>query len=154
MSYYVRLFAPLATGMGTAALVPSMENQGKQLYQTPPGWVFGLMWPALYIFVGVSWTQSAEEDPVFADILYSIITALLVLWIIVATGIQWRWSSPQKAIGIEYKRVSLYILVLILMASFVALGNSSNTISDVFIGIFTGWITFATMLNFEDVSKK
>lgn len=150
MSYYVRLFAPLATGMGTAALVPSMKNQGKQLYQTPPGWVFGLMWPALFIGVGYAWSEAAKVDPLQADLVFGILTGLFVLWIIVATGLRLRFTDTGAPVGRGYKRASLYILVLALMASIVGLLNTVDTLSQVSMGVLVGWLIFAMHLNYHN----
>lgn len=150
-SYYLRLFAPIVTGMGTAALVPSMKNRGSKLPQTPPGWVFGVVWVLLYVSLGYTWAEWAQEDSTYADTTFIILVTLLVLWIIVATGIQWRWSSPQKAIRKDYIKASLYIIVLATMASFVVLVNAPDTLSQVGSSVFTGWLLFATHLNYHDV---
>ena len=42
---------------------------------SPPGWVFGVVWPILYFTTGFAWSSSKK------DYLFSIITALCCLWL-------------------------------------------------------------------------
>jgi tryptophan-rich sensory protein len=142
--YYGRLFAPIATGFGIAAITPSMKNRGSRLKQTPPGWVFSVVWTALYLGLGYTWAESAEREPVRADIAFGILTALLALWLLAVAG----WLTREKP-GVN--RASLYIMILAVIATINGLQLATDELATVSMSSLLGWLLFAQHLNFHSI---
>ena len=87
-SLWWQLALPLAVGGAAALLTAPGMKQSAQLPQpafAPPGWVFGAVWTALYLLMGLSsyLTQRSpaaprEKRPVYW--LYAVQLALTLLW--------------------------------------------------------------------------
>lgn len=43
----------------------------------PPSWVFGVVWPFLYVVIGLSWQGSPSRD-----LLFSLLTCLCASWLL------------------------------------------------------------------------
>ena len=43
----------------------------------PPSWVFGVVWPFLYLVIGFSWQRHPKQD-----LLFLLLTALCGLWLL------------------------------------------------------------------------
>lgn len=146
--YYGRLFMPLAINMGVAFVTPSMKREGGSMPQRPPAWVFGVIWPALYLGLGYAWAESAEIDALEADVLYGVITGLLVLWLIVVAG----WLGKNGP-GIKNNRASLWVMMLIIAASLTGLSRSPDILSSISLGGLTGWLILAQHYNYHLIGK-
>lgn len=86
-----RFWAPLVTGYATSALCGGVpKTEGEIQPQRPPPYVFGIVWPVLYLLLGLSWAQAASSSVWWpcanrcaADLLHGVCTGLLVLWLLV-----------------------------------------------------------------------
>ena len=45
----------------------------------PPGWVFGIVWPILFVTTGASWVLA--DHTVVSDVLYATLTFFCCLWL-------------------------------------------------------------------------
>lgn len=77
MSY--RLLAPIISGMCMSLLCP--VSGGEKLPQTPPKYIFPIVWTILYILLGISWENTKHGS--YADYIYHVLVLLLILWIVV-----------------------------------------------------------------------
>lgn len=50
---------PGALGYIAASRCPMRASQGSAVPFKPPGWVFGVVWPLLYLALGVAWSMTA-----------------------------------------------------------------------------------------------
>ncbi len=134
---------PLAVG-GLAALLSGGMGSYRVMNQpplSPPGWVFPIVWTALYLLMGeASWrvlTSGAEPDKIRkALIAYGVQLGLNFLWPIVFFG------------GQMYLTAFL-ILILLWVAIFITLRRFSainETAGDLLIPYLL-WVTFAGYLN-------
>lgn len=80
------IFSPIILGLGSSALFITRDQIPKVRSKwNPPGWVFGVVWPILYLLLGYSsylvW-QEKNSDKSNQNILekYSIHLVLLLLW--------------------------------------------------------------------------
>lgn len=75
-----RLWTPIISGYVLSALCPMKKNEGKELPQRPPAYVFGIVWPILYMLVGYSWMKSKNDSK--TDVMHGVLTFFLCLWIV------------------------------------------------------------------------
>lgn len=79
----------------------------------PPAWVFGVVWPFLYLVIGLSWQRHPKQDRLFL-----LLTALCSVWLVLhrctVSGQRWakavlvssailacamvQWTSPMMAL--------------------------------------------------------
>ena len=57
---YLHLFAPLAIGSVLGSFCPM--KTGPKTKSQPPGWVFAVVWPILYLLIGWNWMKT-KNDP-------------------------------------------------------------------------------------------
>jgi translocator protein len=104
----------------------------------PPGWVFGPVWTALYILMGIAvWMVWKETG--FSSVLYLFIAQLLLnaLWSYLFFGI----NRPDLAF---FDIVILWIFILITMVLFWKV----RTAAGILFVPYLLWVSFASVLNF------
>lgn len=135
---------PLAVG-GLAALLSGGMGSYKVLNQpplSPPGWVFPVVWTALYLLMGEASYRilTANEDMVLirqALTTYGVQLALNFLWPLVFFG--WQLYLPAF-----FVLVALWIAIFITLRRFSAIDDKAG---DLLIPYLL-WVTFAGYLNF------
>ena len=75
----IRLFVPSLMGYGASALCSIGKGEGRQSKLTPQPWVFGVVWPILYIFIGMAWVESKDKNK---DIAFGALSTILASWLI------------------------------------------------------------------------
>lgn len=104
----------------------------------PPGWVFGIVWPVLYVTTGVAWTLEGRR----ADVPLSTVTWLCCLWLITYSCLAW-------------KTVSVAVLMTIAVTSAMSAWYARTPAASALILPLALWTTFAAYLNgFEVVSRR
>jgi tryptophan-rich sensory protein len=103
----------------------------------PPPVVFSIVWPILYIMLGLSWFFSRKIKTLLTDIFYGSLVLLLSLWIII-------YSCENN------KLVAVYILILSIVFSLLSYTVGDLT-SKLLIVPLIGWLLFATLLNVFEV---
>ena len=78
----LRLFYPTVTGFVVSKFC-KMEKSGITVKFRPPGYVFGIVWPILYILLGLSWINSNPSSNKTVELLYFVLSSLLAYWIVV-----------------------------------------------------------------------
>ena len=96
----------------------------------PPGWVFGVVWFALYVTTGLAWMWAGRVkfDPLFA-----VVVGLCALWLPL-----YRCCRA--------KRLASAVLVAVAVASAVAVGSLSGASRWLMVPLLI-WTTFASYLN-------
>jgi tryptophan-rich sensory protein len=84
------IFSPIVLGLGSSALfIPKNQIPKVRSKWNPPGWVFGVVWPILYLLLGYAsylvWqdkTGASDKQKSIGNILekYIIHLVLLLLW--------------------------------------------------------------------------
>ena len=81
---YLWIFSPIVLGLGSSAIFVSRNKIPKVRSKwNPPGWVFGIVWPILYLLLGYAsylvWNKKGKK---VENILqkYMIHLLLLLLW--------------------------------------------------------------------------
>ena len=122
------LLLPIVSGYFTTLFCKPGSNAGKIVKFRPPSYIFGIIWPILYIMLGLAWIYSKEQS-----LIYLLITILLCSWLIL-------YSCIKNKLG------SLYILFLILMMLCFAYTNSNKISKNLIIPLII-WIFFAIILS-------
>ena len=78
----LRLFYPMVAGFVVSKFC-KMEKSGVTVKFRPPGYVFGIVWPILYILLGLSWINSNPSSNKKVELLYFVLSSLLAYWIVV-----------------------------------------------------------------------
>ena len=74
---YLHLFAPLAVGSIFGSFCPM--KTGPKTKSQPPGWVFGVVWPILYLLIGWNWMKT-KNDPTL-NIMHLLLLIALNGWV-------------------------------------------------------------------------
>ena len=133
---------PLITGYIISAICPMKKGEaGSSVPARPPGWVFGVVWPILYILTGLSWVQlRKQKDETTVDILFSLLIVALNSWIVV-------YSCAKQ------KKNALYVLIISVAIVLATWGYSVGTTEMFYLTPLVSWLLFATMLNFTEVNN-
>ena len=133
---------PLLSGYATSFMCKMDKSSGSNVKSRPPPFVFGIVWPILYLSIGLIWVMTRKYG-IMVDILMGILTVLLSLWIII-------YSCKND------KRNALYVLLLINLVSLIIFGllwSYREIGPSILFTIFLAWINFAIMMNFIEVEK-
>lgn len=107
---------------------------------SPPGWLFGVIWPILYLLMGIAVYiiyQSPETlDRKKATTLYWVQLFVNFLWPIVFFGFEWYWISVAVILLLD-------VLVLITTIWFYKI----KKVAGYLMVPYLLWIIFATYLN-------
>jgi tryptophan-rich sensory protein len=135
----------LAAGVGALATYSSVKTWYPHLRRpewTPPDWLFGPVWTALYLLMAMSawlvWRGSNSGVRRFALILFGIQLVLNALWSVVFFGL--------RKIGPAFAEVLL--LWMMLIATAVAFLPLSLLAAWLLIP-YIAWVGFASYLNFR-----
>lgn len=133
---YAFLLAPMVTGYLSSAISGDQRNSGINVQFRPPGYVFGIVWPILYLLLGCSWIVSSRVQRL-NSLAYGCLTLLLSSWIVVYTKLQ-------------NKKGGVYIILASLMAALTCFA-SGNAMSKMMVAPLIGWLIFAMMMNATEV---
>ena len=122
------IFIPIITNYITSIFCSPNSNSGKAVKFRPKPLIFGLVWPILYILLGLAWYYSKS-----ISLLYLLLTTLFCIWLI-----------TYSCIG--NKKISIYILFLILMNLLYCYTNSTIISKNLLIPLII-WCLFATLLS-------
>jgi translocator protein len=78
----MRLFYPMVAGFVVSKFC-KMERSGVSVKFRPPPFVFGIVWPILYILLGLSWINSNPDKNMNLEIMFFVLSSLLAYWIVV-----------------------------------------------------------------------
>lgn len=133
---YLYFFLPIATGYTASAFCKTTKDSGSNLKFRPPRWVFGVVWPILYLLLGYSWVL-AQRDSYFNHVYYSLLTLFLVSWIIV-------YNCKDN------KKGGVYIILASIVASLLCYTVGTQT-SKLLLAPLIGWLIFALIMNSTEV---
>lgn len=139
--------APLvagAVGALATATAPSFYAQLARPSWAPPSSVFGPVWTALYVLMGVAaflvWKTCGWEGARGALILFAVQLILNALW----SWLFFRWHLGTAS---SADITILLVMVIALVVLFVRL----RPLAGVLLIPYLAWVTFATFLNFAMV---
>ena len=127
-----RAFLPALFISITSLICPNLKDSASHVKLRPPGWVFGVVWPALYVTTGLAWAITRKDKE------FAALTVLLCSWLVV-------YSCRGK------KSNARFVLVAsTLVSSYILWGMRKNQYYWLMIPI-TAWLMFATYLNQAEI---
>ena len=134
-------FAILITAWVTRSQCGSIKG-GESISFRPPGWVFGVVWPVLYVTTGVAWAMVSKT--VFATAFHQRIIDALLISILVLCCAWLPVYSCAKA-----KKASACILLVTALLSWGAFATVKGW-QGWLLGLLALWTSFATTLNMTE----
>jgi tryptophan-rich sensory protein len=136
----IRLLYPMIIGYIISYQCKMNKSDGSIAKFRPPPIVFGIVWPILYILIGLSWiTAVNSKTNKYTDIIYFILSSLLAMWLIVYACL-------------KDKQSALYILLLTLLSISILMiigpKNSQFLLSPLLI-----WIFYAILLSTTSIQN-
>ena len=138
----IALVLPLAVG-GLASLFSGGMSGYPRLVQpplSPPGWLFPIVWTALYLLMGYSSYRIYEASDSFARRkalrLYAAQLGANFLWPIVFFGLQWYLAA-------FFLLLALWVLILLTIRAFSAVDEPAGSL----LLPYLLWVSFAGYLN-------
>lgn len=137
--------AGILGGLATASSVNTWYKAIKKPFFTPPGWLFGPVWIALYVLMGIAlylvWTSitNDEEEGKQKSSALRIFSLQLILnatWSFSFFGLQ---SPLMGLINI----VVLWVLIVLTIRTF----DRINHLSSRLLMPYWAWVSFASLLN-------
>ena len=140
----VRLIVPMAFGYITSHSCwkrVSSKRAGASVAFRPPAYVFGIVWPILYIMLGLSWVMAMKKNKTatHVEISYVSISILLASWIFVYG------CKNRKVWGVYSIALSLGAVIMTM--------NLVGVESRVLLVPLLTWLILALLLNVFEVSK-
>ena len=133
---FIRLAYPMFAGY-LVSLKCKMSKSGVNIKFRPPGYVFGTVWPILYILLGLSWIKSDYKNNKIIDSLYLILSSLLALWIVVYSC----FKSKKGALFIMMSCILSIVFLMILI----------STKSRLYLAPLSVWLLYALLLSITDI---
>lgn len=133
----IKFFLPILSGYLLSMLCKMSKNDGKELPQRPPAYVFGIVWPILYLLLGYSWSKSGNQYLV--NILHGICTLLLCMWIIV-------YSCMKK------KKYGIYTIALTISVVIACMCLHRDKYSKIALIPLLAWLLIAFQLNWNIIN--
>lgn len=137
----IKLFSPIVVSYLIASQCPMQESAGIAVVGRPPGYVFGIVWPILYLLMGYSWFSYSGTYSDLVNIGFITLIILLNSWIVL-------YGCYDKNLNSLYS-ILLGILVTIVL---IILVHKESMISSISLVPLTVWLLFALMLNFQELN--
>ena len=140
---FIILLTPGLSGIGMNRVCPVQSSAGVDNPARPPAWVFGVVWPVLYILIGLAWIQARRRLPILlVDGLFGGLTGLLVMW-------QFLWGCKDD------RQSALYVLVAALTRALGAALACTRVCMWCALSmcLVVGWLVLATLLNYTSVER-
>jgi tryptophan-rich sensory protein len=145
VSLVVAVVIPLVVGglggVATASAIPTWYQGLNKPAWNPPNWVFGPVWTALYVLMGVAawlvWRQGGDNPQVqVALAIFGVQLLLNLLWSLIFFG----WRSPSWAV------LEIVVLWGFILATTV-LFYRVESVAGLLLIPYQLWVTFAAVLN-------
>jgi benzodiazapine receptor len=134
----MRLVYPMVAGFGVS-LFCKMGKSGTNVKFRPPPYIFGIVWPILYLLLGLSWIHSNPQQNQLVDGLFFTLSSLLAFWIVV-----YACRKDKK------NAVFVMVAILLAIALLMVLIPQKSQLMLTPLGI---WILFALFLSTADVQN-
>jgi tryptophan-rich sensory protein len=164
---YTIIFLPLVVGMTIGAIYGKKWNEDKyknlkKSKYNPPSYVFSIVWPILYIMIGVIYSYALYDNICVPDKISKCGTKIyykgLKYWIIPTLALLFNFMYIPVFFGENGLYNGLIIIILSLVFAILTLiqfymqldvyGNGKNIITLAFIPYII-WLSFATYLSYD-----
>ena len=135
-----RLLYPMIIGFIVSSKCKMGKDSGKSINFRPPSFIFGIVWPILYILLGLSWINSIKNNNnIWIERLYFVLSSLLALWIVFYSCLK----DKKKAIYILLLSVTILGMLMVIVPQK----------SKLMLIPLTVWLSFAILMNTTEVQN-
>ena len=138
--YDIILFLlPMIVGYATSFFCKIGRTAGAAVNSRPPSYVFMIIWPILYLLMGLSWVNANNDlmnNQLTVNVLYGLLTFTLALW----TYFYGCQNNKKYALWTLPMSILLILIILMYTPNYLLLP-------------LLVWLLFAMLLNFEEVNK-
>ena len=144
---WIAFFAPMTAGLVMSRVCPNVGQTRAPIKAQPPGWVFGVVWPLLYLSIGLAWMLSRKVGNYArtADIIFVTNMICINAWI-------WFYGCKKQ------KDVALWTFIPSIATALIALIFVYHVTSAkhgwwpaALLAPYIAWLMFASQLSFANV---
>ena len=136
---YLPIFIPSIMGYTSALFCGVNKDSGKIVKFRPPPIVFSIVWPILYLLLGISWFLARKQpNSIFVDTMYLSLNLILCLWLYV-------YSCRAD------KKNAIYVIVLSIIFALFCYTVCEDVLGKLAIVPLIGWLYLATLINIFEV---
>ena len=135
------IFIAIVVGVGALIGVSNTPDGWYEALQkppfNPPNWIFGPVWFALYVMIGIAGARAFLRDarsPVF------------VIWC-AQMLLNWAWSPTWFTLHQLWPALAIINAINALIIAFIVLNWREDRVAAVLFLPYTAWVSFATLLN-------
>lgn len=132
------IFLPLGLGFSSTLLSKDLKRAPSSRFQ-PPGYVFSIVWPLLYLSMG------------YASYRISKITKLPTVYF-VQLLLNFSWSIVYTRLGVTPGLINIVLLLFFVMLTYNDFHQIDTSAANILLP-YIAWITFATFLNIDVATK-
>ena len=141
---YLPILIPSIMGYASALICGVSKDSGNSVKFRPPPIVFSIVWPILYLLLGISWYLAREkvksQELILVDMMYLSLNIILCLWLFV-----------YSCLG--DKKNAIYVIVLSIIFTMFCYTVCENVLGKLAIVPLLGWLYLATLINIFEVEK-
>lgn len=141
------LLAPMAFGALASKLCPMAGRNTSPVAAQPPGWVFGVVWPILYLSIGLAWMIARRSNAKTVDTIFLLNMLFINGWI---------WLNGCKkdnklALWTFVPSIATALIAMLVVYSYTY--KSHGWWPAALLGPYIAWLIFASQLNFAQVVR-
>lgn len=146
---WILLLLPAVVGYGVSRVCPNvsqLEAKAAPLKAQPPGWVFGVVWPVLYLSIGLCWLLARRQSG-----LRRVVDVIFVLNLISINAWIWLYNCKQlkdKALWSFVPSIATAVMMIIVVGY-----ATKSWWPAVLLAPYVAWLIFASQLNFARVTS-
>ena len=130
------ILIPSILGYSLSALCPVSKNAGKSVPFRPPSYVFAIVWPILFLCLGISMMIAFRNNKKLFW-LYILTTILIVSWIVFYSCL-------------KNKLIGSFVLILSVLLIGICI-FFSGTLQRILMSLLILWCIFASVLNIYEI---
>ena len=145
---YTPILIPIVSGYYTASICKSGPDDGKTVKFRPPPAVFGIVWPILYLMIGLAWFRArtvpenillfGKSKRIFVDVFFVSLIICLNAWL---------YTYSSSCLG--NKKQAVWVLGLCVMFALLSQGVSGK--NKILLVPLITWLGVALLMNATEV---
>ena len=130
----IRVLLPAIIGFTISGICKFSKTESKSINIAPPGFIFGIVWPILYLIIGYAWITEYKNK--YVDLVFLINAICSGVWL-------YLFNCRNN------KRLSLYLILVIIATSLMMIQTSKGLTNKVLLCCYTTWLLFAMLMNMQ-----
>ena len=137
----IKLFFAMFIGYLVSLKCKMNNRSGSSVKFRPPSYIFGIVWPILYLLIGCAWIQATDtiSHRDCTDLLFISLSLLLGFWIIV-------YACMENKLGSLYV---MFFIILNLLYLMILIPKKSRLL----LAPLCVWLAYATLILATDIQN-